>query len=113
MNLVRILLNITSISIPTQWEMTKTKKIHILQNPECAICGYTKHLNSHHIVPVHIDPLLACDPNNLITLCRSCHFTFGHYHNFRKYWNPNIKSLAIDIKDAYDYTFISTFINPN
>jgi len=113
MNLTRTFLNITSVSLPTQWEMTKSKRAYLKEHSECAICGYMKKLEVHHIIPVHKDPLLACDPDNFITLCRDCHFTFGHYHNFRKYWNPTIKDLAIDIRDMYDYMFISTFIDPS
>ena len=92
--IIKTVYNLKSVPISKQWAMRKAKKLCKQRNPECSICGYTKHLEAHHIVPVHIDPDLACDQDNLITLCRSCHFTFGHFHNFRKYWNKHIVEHA-------------------
>jgi 5-methylcytosine-specific restriction endonuclease McrA len=31
------------------------------------------NLTVHHIKPVRLAPDLALDPDNLVTLCRSCH----------------------------------------
>lgn len=39
----------------------------------CVRCGTTQRLEVHHVVPVLVDPDLAFDPSNLITLCRACH----------------------------------------
>lgn len=53
----------------------------------CAVCGYTKSLNLHHIVPVHMGgPEL--DPANVITLGEACptgnhHLLFGHLGNWK------------------------------
>jgi len=105
MNLTKIWLNFTSLSIPTQWEMTKAKRAYIKEHKLCAACNYKKKLEVHHIIPVHIDITLACEQSNFITLCRDCHFTFGHFHNFRKYWNPHIILLAENIQDLYSDMF--------
>jgi len=71
----------------------KVRKYHIQSNPVCAICGNTKTLEVHHIVPFHIDPKLELNPENLITLCdhknRSCHRLIGHMSNWKNV-NPFI-----------------------
>lgn len=94
MNLTRKFLTFTSLSVPTQWQMTKAKRAYVKEHRECAVCGYKKKLEVHHILPVHIDISLSCEPSNFITLCRDCHFTFGHFHNFRTNWNPEIRVFA-------------------
>ena len=45
---------------------------------KCVLCGSTKKLNSHHIIPIHENKELANDPNNIITLCTFCHYTKAH-----------------------------------
>lgn len=64
----------------------------------CAVCGYTKGLNLHHIRPFHLQPDLELDPNNVITLGESCptgnhHLAIGHFGNYSK-WNPDVVELA-------------------
>lgn len=109
MNITRTFLNFTSLSVPTQWQMTKAKRSYKKDHSECAICGYKKKLEVHHKLPVHKYPLLACEESNFITLCRSCHFTFGHFHNFRKYWNPNIEKFASQVNIQYRIDFDRNF----
>jgi 5-methylcytosine-specific restriction endonuclease McrA len=109
MNIERFFINLTAVSVPTQWQMTKAKRAYKKTHPLCAVCGYKKKLEIHHITPCHVDMSLACDPDNFITLCRSCHFTFGHFHNFRKYWNPNIVEFAKDISKTYNLDFNNNF----
>ena len=99
MNFVSLALNITSVSPPTYYEMTKAKRAYRKLFPECAICGNRKYLEVHHVKPVHIYPNLACDPNNFITLCdaknNSCHRWIGHFGNFRHEWNEEIREYAL------------------
>jgi hypothetical protein len=99
MNLTRVYLNFTALSIPTQWEMTKAKRAYRDAHPECAICGNRKYLEVHHVIPVHVDHTLACDLDNFITLCdpknNGCHRWFGHFGNFRSKWNLEIREFAI------------------
>lgn len=80
----------------------KIRKDFLAQNKACAACGSSKDLEAHHIIPVHIDPSLELDSNNLIVLCsKSCHLLIGHLMDFRS-WNSNVindaKSLNSKIK---------------
>ena len=94
--------------------MTKYKKVHEKKHPEhyenikeewieferkywkehpdekyCHVCGEKKNVELHHIIPRHIAPDKIFDENNLIPLCRACHFRFGHLCNWDNY-NPHI-----------------------
>ena len=68
-------------------------RAHIAQHPTCACCGAPDDLVAHHIVPVHVDPALELEPDNLITLCEgdtlNCHCWCGHLGNFRS-WNASV-----------------------
>jgi len=98
MNIERAYLNFTSLSLPTQWQLTKAKRQYLKEHNTCAVCGHNKDLEVHHIVPVHIDSSKAVDQDNFITLCdlgnKGCHYVFGHLRNFRTLWNPNIVEFA-------------------
>ncbi len=64
-----------------KWGRVRDAFIHL--NPFCAVCGFTKYLNVHHIKPFHLFPELELDPTNLITLGEKCptgnhHLLFGH-----------------------------------
>jgi 5-methylcytosine-specific restriction endonuclease McrA len=39
----------------------------------CVECGSTDRLHAHHVVPVAVDPKLAEDVSNGVTLCPPCH----------------------------------------
>lgn len=80
----------------------KIRKDFLAKNKVCAACGSSQDLEAHHIIPVHIDPNLELDSNNLIALCsKSCHLLIGHLMDFRS-WNPSIirdaKNLTLKIK---------------
>jgi hypothetical protein len=47
-------------------------------------------------VPVNIDQSKELDPKNLITLCKTCHFVFGHLMDWNS-WNEDV------IKDCRVY----------
>ena len=47
-------------------------------NFTCVLCGISKYLHSHHIIPLSYDKTLATDPKNIITLCETCHFKKAH-----------------------------------
>jgi len=98
MNIVKSYLNFTALSLPTQWQLTKAKRAYKKKNPVCAVCGYKKDLEIHHIVPVHVDASKALDYDNFITLCdwrnHGCHYVWGHFRNFRTRWNPDIVEFA-------------------
>jgi len=48
----------------------------------CAWCGATNGIEVHHVRPQHVWPELAHDTNNMVCLCRRCHFTVGHRNNW-------------------------------
>lgn len=100
MNLVNLHLTFKSLSLATQWQMTKAKRAYLKTHPVCAVCGNEKYLEVHHCLPVHLFPDLACDSNNFITLCDgptncSCHNHIGHFGNFRTKYNLYIRECAI------------------
>lgn len=67
----------------------RTRKEFIKHHDECEVCGKDKTLNVHHIVPFHVDPRKELVFSNLMTLCRTCHFIFGHLKYWRS-WNENV-----------------------
>ena len=68
---------------------SKIQKEHIKQQPCCQACGTVKNLQVHHIIPFNVDPLKELDKNNLITLCKKCHFVFGHLMDYTS-WNIDV-----------------------
>ena len=73
----------------SQWP--KVRRAHIKKQPTCVVCGSTKKLEAHHIVPFHLDPANELNPINLITLCENkkdginCHLFCGHLGSFRSF----------------------------
>lgn len=79
------------------WE--STRRVQIAKFPMCYVCGYIpKRGNNdvHHIIPRHVNPALIHDPDNLVTVCTRycCHLRFGHFGDYRRYWNPNIRRMV-------------------
>lgn len=70
-----------------QWQTLRNQ--HILKEKICQACGSNKKLQVHHIDPVHNNPDRELDPTNLVTLCSSCHFVFGHLMDYKS-WNINV-----------------------
>lgn len=65
------------------------RKYHIDSQPHCQACGNYKNLEVHHIIPVNVDRSKELDPENLITLCKTCHFVFGHLMDWNS-WNTEV-----------------------
>lgn len=61
----------------------KVRNLQIKLFPRCAVCGTKKTPEAHHIKSFKNKPELELDPDNLITLCRRCHFVFGHCFYWR------------------------------
>jgi 5-methylcytosine-specific restriction endonuclease McrA len=78
-----------------RWRKLRNK--HVQDEPFCQMCGIRRKLEAHHIIPWHLDVLLRFDQNNLITLCRECHFRFGHFLNWKD-MNPEIRELCQQAK---------------
>lgn len=77
----------------SDWEWRKTRNAFILVESCCQMCGARKKLEVHHVIPWHVDETLRYDWDNLVTLCRHCHFQFGHHGNWREY-NRGILELC-------------------
>jgi hypothetical protein len=91
----------------TEYQVTKAKSKHRKLHPNCIMCGragkfFGRGNDVHHEVPVHIRPDLACDPRNLLTLCRVHHFTIGHLEDWKD-WCINIGTVIAEIKRVYTY----------
>jgi hypothetical protein len=66
------------------------------QHPRCEWDGCSESVHVHHIVPVHIRPDLAANPDNLITLGASrCHLVIGHAGNWRERYVRNVRELCM------------------
>lgn len=83
----------SAANIRRLWSVRKAMKAHKLANPLCDSCSRTKKLHTHHIVPVHVDALLADDQKNMQTLCKDCHWTIGHGCNWST-WVPRCQAVA-------------------
>lgn len=80
-------LNIFGTNRSPGWK--KIRDQFIKDNPCCAACGSGKKLEVHHIEPFHLNPSRELDIANLIVLCSSCHFVFGHLMDYSS-WNIDI-----------------------
>jgi hypothetical protein len=56
---------------------------HFLEGKVCAACDQRTDLEAHHIQPFDQCPERELDPQNLICLCRQCHFFIGHLQDWR------------------------------
>lgn len=85
------------------YKVRKAKKKYRKEHPCCAVCGLKRNIingwgnDVHHKTPVHVLPDEACNPENLITLCRTHHFVIGHLGNW-KAWNSKIAIEASFLK---------------
>jgi|LakMenEpi03Aug12_release.lakeMendotaPanAssembly.Ray.scaffolds.fasta_scaffold02373_3 hypothetical protein len=70
---------------------TNVRKQHLTENNSCCGCGKKDKLEVHHIEPVHVNSNRELDPSNLVTLCKSCHFTIGHLMDWSS-WNIDVVS---------------------
>jgi len=91
MNLTRHYLNVTEDFQNTwnlKWQRFKYNYWKFYKK-QCAVCGYEKKIELHHIEPRHLFPEKALEEKNMIPLCKDCHFHIGHWNNFKEY-NKNI-----------------------
>jgi len=56
---------------------------------DCAWCHRTVNLNRHHVIPQAANPALRDVRENLVVLCRDCHFVLGHRCDWKQY-NPDV-----------------------
>lgn len=92
--------DIGSLGIPRSSGWKLARKNHLKAHPKCIVCGSTRNVVPHHVVPFHVDPSMELDPDNLVTLCESpsfnCHLFFGHLKRWDRH-NPDI------LKDAEEW----------
>lgn len=55
----------------------------------CRYCDSFVLLELHHIIPFNVAPEKELDKDNVVTLCRWCHFKLGHFCDWWS-WNENI-----------------------
>lgn len=60
---------------------------------ECSWCHRTVNLNRHHVIPQAANPALRDVPDNLVVLCRDCHFVLGHRCDWKQY-NPDVMYIC-------------------
>ena len=101
---------ISGKALPGERRSSKWRKVratHLEKNPKCEICGSSKKLEVHHILPFNVAPDQELVSDNLISLCQrkkygiNCHLLIGHLGNFRKfnsgvvadalYWRAKLK----------------------
>ena len=53
---------------------------YVRDNYTCRLCGQNSNkLTIHHVLPIWARVDLASEPDNLVTLCRSCHLKVNHH----------------------------------
>lgn len=74
-------------------EVRRAMREHDEKHPACSWC-YKIPSDVHHIEPVHVNPDRAGDPSNLISLCRTCHYTIGHGGRSWKDYNERVREMV-------------------
>ena len=91
----------------SRYSVWKNKREQKKKHPECCVCGRLPRWfqipnQVHRILPEHLFEHLADDLNNMATMCRFCHFVFGHLRNWKKY-NKNfwetVKAVRLVLRD--------------
>lgn len=84
---------IEALSTPRSPAWRALRNQHLKNNPNCIVCGSSKNVVPHHVVPFHVDPSRELDPTNLVTMCESptfnCHLFFGHLKRWSRH-NPRV-----------------------
>lgn len=68
--------SLTAAERASGWDAFRDGKV--VAHPYCSLCSSEKELELHHKKPFHDHPELELDPNNVIVLCRNCHWWAGH-----------------------------------
>ena len=89
---------------PTPAQIEHAMSVYRVAHPHCEVPGCTHRecmgnpLNVHHIIPQEacqsINPWLAADTNNMISLCRYQHIALGHCGDGAcRFFCPNIREV--------------------
>jgi 5-methylcytosine-specific restriction protein A len=65
---------------------------------KCEVCRKGHFLELHHIKPYHLFPEEETNSDNVVTVCRSCHFSWCHFFSWKKF-NSQIKSDIIRVNE--------------
>jgi len=82
----------------------RAKADHIKEHPRCAFCGIKGNIvngnrnDVHHLVPISFRPDLGDVPDNLLTACRFCHFSYCHLSNWSRY-NPYALHMSLEMRN--------------
>lgn len=96
---------VSASSAHNRSDVRKAKRAQTDMEPDCAICdkppSKIRRNDAHHTLPVSYDPLElhVADIDNLETLCRSCHFRWGHAGNWSRY-NVNLIECIDKVDEA-------------
>lgn len=81
----------TKMHRSSAYALVRSRAKYILKERDyiCAVCGYTKHVEVAHLLPISSFPETARlseinDKRNLVLLCPNCHWEFdnkGHWRN--------------------------------
>jgi hypothetical protein len=74
----------------SKWSKVRKEFLASKWNGSCAACKRDTGLEVHHIIPFDLRPDLELSQSNLITLCKYCHFIFGHFGDYITY-NLNVR----------------------
>lgn len=66
-------MNLEKSLLPSMRELQTWSDHVIKRDGECQLCGTREKLHAHHIKPKMTHPFFALDPDNGVTLCKSCH----------------------------------------
>jgi len=109
---MRVLRLLRAIAHPiTEYQVTKAKNKHRKKHPVCRQCGlkssfFGRKLDVHHKLPVHVNPDMACEPENFVTLCRPHHFKIGHLSNWKD-WNVKVMDTISALSKAFQLNSLS------
>lgn len=82
----------------TTWTAAQAVKVHKKYNYTCQKCGQgSSDLHCHHIIPVCVDISKAYDFNNLITVCKKCHYKIHSNQYSEKQFASEVLSLDYEI----------------
>ena len=96
---------VSASSAHNRSDVRRAKRAQTDMEPDCAICdkppSKIRRNDAHHTLPVSYDPLElhVADLDNLETLCRSCHFRWGHAGNWSRY-NVNLIECIDKVDEA-------------
>lgn len=80
-------------------EWPRVSRRHLLDNAKC-VCCLKRAVVVHHKTPVSVDKGLELDAANLASMCKRCHFVFGHYCNWAD-WNRNFDTVVRQFRAAF------------